>query len=198
MRFFLLLLLSFSTLFAGDPPAAEAKLPADVQKVVDERDAAVAKAKAVFDAAQAKATTEAIAKLEKVVVAITKKGDLANATAIQKLVDEYKAGLPDLLGKKPETKIDLEEAIVGVKWKFYWQGLGGENKIMRFARKGVISEGSNFGENSYRIKDGVLQLLNQNGGIHSTLTLRADGNLESGDTSESTWKGKCFLIKAEK
>lgn len=96
----LLLLLSFSTLFAGDQPPA-APLPVDVQKVVDDRQAALDKAKAAFDAATVKATSEAIVKLEKVVKDTTKKGDLAGALAVQKVIDEYKASLPDLLGSKP-------------------------------------------------------------------------------------------------
>jgi hypothetical protein len=99
MRIFLLSLLAFA-LFAADPPDAKVPpLPPEAQRVVDEHDAAAAKAKQAYDVAMAKINADAIKKMESVVVKVTKVGDLKAANATQAVLDGWKS-VPsgDLLG----------------------------------------------------------------------------------------------------
>lgn len=102
MRYVFLFLI-FSLAWAADPVP---KLPADVQRVVDARDAEVAKAKAVYDAAVAKATAVAVKQMEVVIKARMAKQDLDGAVAAKGMVEKWKSEEPkgdDLLGDKPKN-----------------------------------------------------------------------------------------------
>jgi hypothetical protein len=107
----IILVLITLTCWAADPSAQP--LPPEATKIQVEHDAAVAKAKAAFDQAVAKADQEAVKKLEPVVVKITKAGDLKGANAAQALLDGWKAGQGDLLG---EAKVDLVKLLTKNKW----------------------------------------------------------------------------------
>jgi hypothetical protein len=92
MRYvFLFLILSMA--WAADPP--EVKLPPDVQKIVDAREAEVAKAKAVYDAAVAKATAAASKNMEVVIKAKMAKQDLEGAVVAKAVVTKWKSEEPD-------------------------------------------------------------------------------------------------------
>jgi len=96
---------------AADPP--DTKLPPEASKVVAERDTTIAKAKAAYDAAVAKANAEAAKKLDPILVKITKSGDLAGANAVKAKLDELKTGQADLLGDAP---VDLAKILIKNKW----------------------------------------------------------------------------------
>jgi hypothetical protein len=150
-----------------------------------------------LNGARSKAAAEAIKKLQKVQADLTKKSDLEGAMAVKKYIDKL-AGESNNIESGNKTNINIESLLLEKKWKFYWQGLNGESKVMKFGKKGVITEGSNFGESSYKIKDGILFLINQNDGNQCSLTINSEGQFESGDTSDVVWKGKCFLIPVER
>jgi hypothetical protein len=97
MRCLIIVLLLIPLVWAADQPM-DKPLPSDAQKVVEARDAEVAKAKAIYDAAVTKANGDAVKKLEPLLVKITKAGDLDGANSVKAKVDEFKGDQADLLG----------------------------------------------------------------------------------------------------
>ncbi len=86
----LLLLLLVPSLPAEDA-APSATLPPDAQRVIDDRDAAISRAKKVYDTAVARATADAVKKLDPVLTKLTKAGDLKEAVTVSNLRDSLVA-----------------------------------------------------------------------------------------------------------
>lgn len=133
MRFILLCFVVIAAAHAVDPP-----LPADVQKTLDEHAKAVEVAKKAYDAAVAKADTDATKKLQGALIAATKKGDLDTANAIKGKLD----------GLTPKTDV-----------------LGNAGLVIVSAKYGV--EGRWFDATKFvqaKVKDGALKFTNDEDG----------------------------------
>jgi hypothetical protein len=169
MRYVLLfLIISFA--WAADPP--EVKLPPEVQKIVDAREAEVAKAKAVYDAAVSKATAAAAKKLEAAVTRITRSGDLKGALAAQAVLDKWNGEAGDLLGEKTTEKADIAKIIIGKQWisadkKEWWE----------FTEDFGVRCSLTDGKKKYKVKDGIVETFAGDYG-NVTLRLTAEGALE--------------------
>lgn len=122
MRYLILLLIS-ATLFAVDPPAKP--LPAGVDPIVKEYQDAVAKAKAAYELACAKAQEKALDKLEAKNKEIIKKGDVDGAISVKGVIERIRTGKvreeaekiaeTDLLGVE---KVDVIKEMVGSVWQY--------------------------------------------------------------------------------
>lgn len=134
MRFILLILVAFSA-FAGD------ELPPAAKKIIDQRDAAIEKA-----------NETAIAALEKVLVDLTKKGDLDGALAVRAKIESL---------RKPETHDVLGQPIVSPEQAFLgkWNLVGTGEIVIK--PKGVASCSVCGGK--WSINDGKLVIAWANG-----------------------------------
>lgn len=186
MRYILLILIAFSA-FAGeggDPP----KLPADAAKVVADHDAAVAKAKEIYDLAVAKANDAGAKAMEAVVKAHTTKGDLDGAVAAKGAASKWKGEEGDILGQKktevaPEAKSLCGTWMVGGNafkfasdgtWTTPWANLGGTWKP-RGKQIVLVANKGNNGTYVVTLKDGESWSLNGSlGGTGGVLSKVSD------------------------
>lgn len=131
MRHIILLVLIISV-WSAEPPVGK-PLPSEVQKVLDSRESAAAKAKDAYDVAIAKVNTEAIKAMEKAVSNRTKAGDLEGAMAGKKIMD----------GWKVTDKADSKVEIISVKY-----GIEGNTiDLTKFLKSKVVDGAINFANN---------------------------------------------------
>jgi len=121
---------TFRTVFSADKDQAPA-LPADAQKIVEDANAVIAKAQIAFEAARAKAQSDAVAKLTKIQTAATKRGDLDLANAVHAKIVEL-TPKPDDLSSLPGGSFKLEgKALLAYLGQHPKWSMGG-NKFLRF------------------------------------------------------------------
>jgi len=173
MKLLLILLTLTCSLFAADP-VPEVKLPAEAARVVADRDSAVAKAKAVYDAAVQKANADGVKKLEVVVAKITKTGDLRGALAAQKVQEGWKG--EDVVGERVDPTV---AAVVG-QWK---RGI----TTVTFNGDGTFADSRNISGKWEANKDGsFIMVWSDTGAVVSCSKPNKNITYESGGSSSLT------------
>jgi hypothetical protein len=165
-----ILFLASACLWAADPT-----LPPEAAKVVTETEAAVEKARLVFEAAKNKAEAEAAAKLEKIQVALTKKGDLDGALAVKAKVEELTKVEENVLGLKPKPGPAVAQ-VAGV-WQAECPGYRG---VWTLTPDGKAVQDSGLA-GTWSV-DGQVVTTNWDGGIVESFTLAKGLTNGSGKT----------------
>lgn len=171
-----LLILFAMTVSCWSVEPDQPKLPPEVQRAFDSREAAAAKAQATFDSTMAKVNADAIKAMEKAVSARTKSGDLEGAMAGKKLMDGWKVETGILLEEMTETKnvfpIGTWKGTNGVtfileadgSWSSGWPDMGGNWKVDGRIITLVSNKGNNQTFSVPLSKEGTWSL---NGGTYN-------------------------------
>lgn len=169
MRFFTLVLLSFSLSYVYGAETPAKPLPPDIQKIVTEYNDSVltAKSKAVDD-------------LRKVMETYTKKGDLDNAILIRNTIEAMTPKNPektDLFGNKVGGDSDINASVIG-KWHSKTNG-----NIYEFMENGSSKCPGNTGK--WEIKSNKLTVTWSLGGYIDEFDLPVKDNTLTGKANKS-------------
>jgi hypothetical protein len=189
VRYIILCLLPL-TLFAADLPSAK-PLPVGVDPIVKEYQDAVAKARAAYEAACAKAQEKALAALEAKNKEIIKKGDVDGAIAVKGVIEKVKTG-------KVREEVEREVGLLGVEkkpltvpgtYKVISGGWAGITSIVLDEKKNAKATDGATGV--WSLKDGLL-IITWNNGNTNKAKLSNEAMVMVGDRGASV-----TLIKEE-
>ncbi len=65
---------------------------------------------------------------------------------------------------------EMRQLLLGNRFKFVFNPLSGGSKTITFLEDGSIGEGRNINESSWRIADGMLEMLQSDNTVHSRFT----------------------------
>lgn len=160
MRYLILTLLTLSFAFAGDAKP----LPTEAQKAVDAMEAQISKAR-----------QECLVKLNKVIMDITKTGNLEAALVVKAKETEIQEAMPH---------VDLFGDQTGVVGKWLCNG-----SVREYKENGALTAGDNVERGKWNINGSKLIVV-WNSGVTETFTLPIKNNILSGSNN----KGTAFTI----
>lgn len=97
--------------------------------------------------------------------------------------------------KEPKTPTSLQDVLIAMPYRLFYDPKTKRSKRMVFRAKGVIVEGNNKNEHSWRVRNNTLELLQLDGKVHSRFTYDKNKQIfeHTNDTDTLSIRGQ-FMV----
>lgn len=94
--------------------------------------------------------------------------------------------------------VDIQSALLDHRWRLFFNPEQAQSKIITFKENGVIEEGRNKNEASWRIVDGHLELVQVDGQVHSRFNYIPQNRIfaHTGDPDTKSIRGQYIIPEA--